>query len=470
MSYRPLDAWRRIDTSPALIFLAGFVMLVGVMGLWSRRVARQVLSSDLNRFVKRFNWMMTAARASVPIWFGVGLFALGWGEFARELAGPVAGWADVLQLPMVLIGVSPALLAWSALWWAQYPAERAMREQSIVFQIEDGVPVHGSPRFRDYFWSQVRLQLLFTLVPVLLILLARDVISIILTVARITLEQRELFEGFATLGASAIVFLFAPEILRRVLQTQPLPAGQLRTRLEKMCVKAGLKYRDILLWRTDNNMGNAAVMGLLPRVRYVLLSDLLIESMTDEQIEAVFAHELGHILHKHMAWYVVFFIALMCGGYVFESLVDHWLPSLMQRDLLVLAVGAGAFVTCFSFLSRRFERQADVYAARTIEMARHVPPVLLTMLKPDASYVGRYGAGVFVSALHRVAVINNIPIAARNLTHGSIQSRVEALSAMSTDPSQTTNFDRLMARLYVTLLCLACMFAAWTMTSIVSHS
>ena len=62
-----------------------------------------------------------------------------------------------------------------------------------------------------------------------------------------------------------------------------------------------LRYREILLWHTENNMGNAAVVGLVPRLRYILLSDLLLETMDDRQIEAVFAHEIGHIVHEDVA-------------------------------------------------------------------------------------------------------------------------------------------------------------------------
>ena len=72
-----------------------------------------------------------------------------------------------------------------------------------------------------------------------------------------------------------------------------------------------MRYRDILLWKTEYNMGNAAVMGFVPRLRYILMSDLLLETMTDEQIEAVFAHELGHVVHRHMSWYVVFMVVLV---------------------------------------------------------------------------------------------------------------------------------------------------------------
>src|SRR5205823_14715197 len=86
-----------------------------------------------------------------------------------------------------------------------------------------------------------------------------------------------------------------------------------RARLDAICNRAGVRCRDVLLWRTHHSVGNAAVMGLLPRFRYVLLSDLLVESLPDEQISAVFAHEVGHIRHRHMVWYVLFFIGLSFG-------------------------------------------------------------------------------------------------------------------------------------------------------------
>ena len=50
-------------------------------------------------------------------------------------------------------------------------------------------------------------------------------------------------------------------------------------------------------------------------------------------------------------------------------------------------VGFGEFLTLFGFVSRRFERQADVYAARTIE--KNIAPV---------NHVGPHGAMIFASA------------------------------------------------------------------------
>src|SRR6185312_5614392 len=130
---------------------------------------------------------------------------------------------------------------------------------------------------------------------------------------------------FTWLLAAAAIFLLAPAILRRVLHTEPLANSPLRRRLEALCRRTGVTYREILLWRTGNNVGNAAVMGFVPRFRYILLSDLLLETMTDEQIEAVFAHELGHIVHRHMAWLVVFIVVLMLFNLGGGAWVARWM-------------------------------------------------------------------------------------------------------------------------------------------------
>jgi len=218
-----------------------------------------------------------------------------------------------------------------------------------------------------------------------------------------------------------------------------------------------LRYRDILLWQTDNNMGNAAVMGLVPLVRYILLSDLLLESMTDEQIEAVFAHEVGHIVHRHMAWYVVLIVILMLGMSLAEILLQprlSHLPFHLNFDVVLNVAGFAIFISVFGFLSRRFERQADVYAARTIEHHAALNP---------SNHVGPHGATVFASALHRVAVVNNIPIRARNFTHGSIAARMNYLQEIANDPKRTGAFDRVMIATY-TLLIVALLLlgsAAW---------
>jgi STE24 endopeptidase len=481
------------------VFLGFYGLLIAVIRLWSELLARRVTRNNLDRSLRGFGRVLFAVRFIVPAWFAVGLFLLGWGEWVHAVTGRLAP----LQLPGVLLGTLPPFAAWAMLWWSQYPADRTLREQSLLDELEADLPVHAPPIFRSYFFSNLRLQILFTTVPVLAIILIRDVLALGVTAWRGPgALKSEPFDFASMLLSTGLVFLFAPEILRRVLQTQPLPDSPLRRRLEALCRRVGLRYREILLWRTNNNMGNAAVMGMIPAVRYILLSDLLLERMDDEQIEAVFAHEMGHVVHRHMAWYVVVILIFVLAISVIAQFMPQQLPVIAGvpqeiSENVLLPVGAlAAFLLYFGFLSRRFERQADVYAARMIEKSakeragagvqssgparppERLPlnsdpsgPVDLTASSP----VGEYGATVFASALHRVAVMNNIPLGPRrrprrgvvrrfghavdglveslhNWLHGSIHGRMQYLRSLSADPAATGRFDRFMIALYCSLL------------------
>ena len=556
-----LTGWSAVEPRPvegasawtgALPFVAFYVLLVLVLGLYSRLLARRVAADNLQNSLKRFSWMMLAARVLIPAWLAVGVFVpqMGWVSAVAWALGqtilpsnPTSFTGQVLSMvyiPGVLLGTLPALLAWVGLIWAQYPADRALREQNMLAQLDHDLPLHAPPRFGPYFWANLRLQVLFIVVPVLLIMAMHDVLLLSgvsfygaqLTPAgpvathvedRLFSQRLQTIELVAQTVSAAIVFLLAPEVLRRVLQTEPLPPGPLRRRLEELCHRTGMRYRQILLWRTQNNMGNAAVMGFIPQVRYVLLSDLLLETMTDEQIEAVFAHEIGHVVHRHMAWYVVFFIILgmlFAGpGQALADQLDAWgLPEQFIGALGMMGF-VGGMLLGFGFLSRRCERQADVYAARTMEAARIAghgirvgggangrpvpsfvpayasaqvpaqqgatygagevvtiapPPAspppsatIPTNNPPPQSFVGQYGANLFASALHRVAVVNNIPVKARSWCHGSIWHRMRYVKELSADPQLTGRFDRFMLKLYCGLIALLVVSGAFVAFEIV---
>ena len=457
-------------------FFAFYLLLVLVMGLWSRLLARRIAATNIQRSLRRYNRMVVVARLMVPLWFAIGIWVLNWGWAVQILlrirhdSDNAFGEAGV-QFPRAILGTLPGFLAWMGLWWAQFPADRSLREQNMLAQLDADLPLSAPPGFRSYFMSNLRLQLLFTIVPVLLIILMRDLGMSIgqwwirsHPLPEPALQQRmDLIEFLVWMISTIMVFISAPEILRLVLNTQPLPDSPLRRRLEALCRRSGVRYRNILLWRTQNNMGNAAVMGVLPWVRYVLLTDLLIETMTDEQIEAVFAHEIGHVVHRHLIWLalsvVIVMLALAGPGATIEDQLRNlhlpsWVPPL---GVLMTLIGGVGFVVVFGFISRHLERQADVYAARTIQSARglDIAPVrgpVGTIAYEPSSFVGQYGASAVASALHRVAVVNNIPVKKWELLHGSIASRMHYLQGLSIDPSLTSRFDRFMVRLYCVLI------------------
>ena len=434
---------------------------------------------------------------------GGGCVLAGLGSVGAGSAAAAENWPwekTHLELPQAVLGILPALLVWIGLVWAQYPLDRAMREQGILIDLENDLPVREPPTLLQSIGSVMRLQVAVTLLPVSLILVVRDLTTV--AIWAMGLGDPHGLENWVILPATMCIFVFAPELLRRVLKSEPLPASPLRSRLEAMCKEAGLKYRNIMLWHTDGMMGNASVMGLIPRVRYILLSDLLLETMNERQVEAVFAHELGHVVHRHFLWYGVFGAMIMgfvagpgdmllthLRGWLIDwATVHQWVRPEQHwnelEGLIAVAISMGSFLLAFRYLSPRFERQADVFAARTMQriaprpvelstplpapadlteaapmIATSLPPVLT--YAPRKTYVGEYGAGVFASALHRVAVINRTPVSAGSVWHGSIADRMRYLHEISSDPAHTYRFDRVMNRLYATLLVALCTFGTW---------
>ena len=475
------------------VFLGTHVGLVLILAIWSRHVARSAHFTQGQRRLRRLNTVIYASRILIPAWLGVGVFALGWKQLITTLLQRLNLAALPLDLPGLFLGCLPSFATWMGLWWAQFPADRALREQNILIQLNENLPLQPPPSFRTYFFVNLRLQLLFTIAPALLLITLHDILSLLLPpiFAHIPLlaGRQEVAESLISLPALLIFLVFSPELLRRVLHCHPLPDCPLRRRLFEIAGRHGIRFRDVLLWKTQNQMGNAAVMGFVPHFRYVLLSDLLLETMHDEQIEAIFAHEIGHVIHRHLYWLMAAMATLMFAlagpgqmlADTLSSLQGHhaWLADSVQMAIM-LGAAIGLFALVFGYVSRKFERQADVFAARTIQTAAALQPVAIANenltdfpqsaialedapSESPADHVGRRGAAVFCSALERVAAVNNIPIAARSWCHGSIAKRMRYLEFLSRDSRRTAQFDRFMVRLYLILIVSLLSFGVWTM-------
>jgi STE24 endopeptidase len=472
------------------IFLGVYLAMVLVLAAWSRRVAGLSHYDHIQRRVRTFHSVIYASRMLIPAWLAVGIFVLGWREQVFSLIDKTPLGKLAIDFPGLLLGCLPPFVTWMALWWAQFPADRALREQNILIQLDQSLPFQTPPSFRDYFFVNLRLQLLFTIAPALLLLFLHDALSLILPPIfhhiGVLADQEDLIEAAITLPSFLIFLVFSPEILRRVLHTESMPDCPLRRKLTAMARRNRVGFRDVLIWKTESQMGNAAVMGFIPRFRYVLLSDLLLETMSDEQIEAIFAHELGHVMHRHLYWLVAVMMTLFLAAAGPGQMIADALQAMENhawQTALLLGAAIGLFALVFGFVSRKFERQADVFAARTIQNSIDAsavpapgnsdaanpglantavlePPAVA--LAPPRNYVGRQGAEIFCSALERVAVVNNIPIAARSWCHGSIAKRMRFLEFLARDSARTRRFDRFMSRFYVALILGLCVFAGWT--------
>jgi len=303
------------------------------------------------------------ARWGILLIHALSVLALGWLDAVRAAIGN-------LVLIDEFVAILPAVLGVIGTWWVFYPIERRLREAVLIRRLDRGQPIHPMPTRRRYLWEQTRMGMLLLLVPLLLIVGLAEAIRQAADGMELSAAAQQAME-FATLIAALCVFLIAPLLARVMLSVTPLPDGPVRHALLDICRHHGVRVRELLLWRTSGSMINAAVMGLHGRLRYVLITDALLESMTLDQVKAVMAHEVGHVRKHHMPWMVIALIAvlILTAGLIELPLIGLHLAGLISADVLgawgttglLVAQLAGALLI-FGWVSRRFERQADAFA------------------------------------------------------------------------------------------------------------
>lgn len=118
-----------------------------------------------------------------------------------------------------------------------------------------------------------------------------------------------------------IVNLVAPAFMRIQNKFTPLPDGELKTKLTDLLTKHGYQVKAIEVMDASRrtSKGNAFFSGFGKQKRIVLF-DTLLETMDDDEICAVFAHELGHGLHKDIPKLLI----MNCGNMILTALLA-WL-------------------------------------------------------------------------------------------------------------------------------------------------
>jgi STE24 endopeptidase len=101
---------------------------------------------------------------------------------------------------------------------------------------------------------------------------------------------------------SVFINLFYSELIVPLFNKQtPLQAGSLRTQIEVFSQKTGFKLKNIYIidGSKRSTKANAYFSGFGPKKRIVLY-DTLQKELSEEEIVAVLAHEIGHYKKKHV--------------------------------------------------------------------------------------------------------------------------------------------------------------------------
>jgi len=111
---------------------------------------------------------------------------------------------------------------------------------------------------------------------------------------------------------SVFINLFYSELIVPLFNKQtPLQEGSLRTQIEIFAQKTGFKLKNIYIidGSKRSTKANAYFSGFGPKKRIVLY-DTLQKELTEEEIVAVLAHEIGHYKKKHVLLALLFSVIL----------------------------------------------------------------------------------------------------------------------------------------------------------------
>lgn len=226
-----------------------------------------------------------------------------------------------------------------------------------------------------------------------------------------------------SLSFLAIVLIFFPPILQWVWQCRPLPSSALADRLEALCQRANFKHAGMRIWTIMPNAITAAIIGVVPRFRYVMFTERLLRDLSPESVEAVLAHEIGHSYRKHLILYpFIIFGMLVCttffSNFVGDPLAQYFSPSPLS-PLIVFAgyaiIIALYFRLVFGFFSRQFERQADLHI---------------------------FALGIPAEAMKEALLSTGMPPTAPSWHHYSIQERIDFLDKAAQKPALISRHHR----------------------------
>ena len=403
----PLEAPTLSPLIIAVIWLSKVIFWYGFIFIWTRKNER------LSRILPdRIVWFSN-------ILIFIDLFVLNAKWFFPHPHGleRVGTFNEIIGLFLYFLYI---IIGWAALWRASS-------------QIRDAFPQQ-----HRFIMEKGRL-ILPALVPYIVAGVTSDLIT------RIGVAHSEIFFTLVFISTIAVVL---PPATCKIWGCTPLPASPLRGEIEAFLLKRRQRVREIMLWPAEGlGVCTAAVLGIIPQFRYILLTPCLLQFLNIDEIKAVLAHEMQHIKKRHMIWYVIFLLSYV--AILYRLLDPVWAFLLTKKWFLEMFIKAQndaiyfglvtvipftlSFILYFRFIMgyfmRNFEREAD---AAIFETDGH--PMNM------------------ISALEKVAYLAGNIRENPSWHHYSIKERVEFLDRAYHNPDELERFKKKIDRLKVLFL------------------
>jgi len=221
-------------------------------------------------------------------------------------------------------------------------------------------------------------------------------------------------------------FFYSTLIVPLFNKQKPLEEGSLRTAIEALASKTGFALDKIFVIDGSKRSSKAnAYFSGFGRKRRIVLFDTLIQELQEKEILAVLAHEIGHYRKKHIIWtmalslaqsaVILFVFSLVVGNPALSAALNVPVPS-FHIGILVFGVLFSPVSTVTglltNLLSRKFEYQADEYAAQA-GYAHELGEALIGLSEKNLSNLTPHPAYAFVhyshpTLLQRIAVLQKL--------------------------------------------------------------
>ena len=417
-TYQPSEDTNFTSIETFILFIGLIVAFAGITWIQFYRIEKRLLQGRFAQLSHKFSSTLTRQSIMAIVLFSINIYGLNLSSFLANI--------DFLSIiptfqALLFLGL---FIFYLAIVWACAHGPYKMLSNSDLSR-------------RSYILSQISFSVP-VLLPWLLLSGVADIIN------ALPFESPKHFLS-TTQGQIAyfIVFLVAiaiagPAVIQKFWRCKPLETGHYRKRIENLCREARLEYADILYWPIfGGRMITAGVMGLVKKFRYILVTNDLLRFLEPEEIDAVIAHEIGHIKKKHLIFYLVFFVGYMLISFATFDLLIYFIiftepiyqfisnsgldqtavtSSIFSFIIIIFFLIYFRFI--FGYFMRNFERQADTYVYTLFD-----------------------SAAPLISCFEKIAATSGEPYDKPNWHHFSIKSRIEYLKKCETDRVWITRQD-----------------------------
>lgn len=195
-----------------------------------------------------------------------------------------------------------------------------------------------------------------------------------------------------------LIFIFPTFIAPLFNKFSPLEEGEVKEKILNLLSRCGFKSSGLFVMDASKRSGhgNAYFTGFGKNKRIVFY-DTLIQSLEAEEVEAVLAHELGHMKKKHIIkgmikGFIFSFLGFALLGYLknnlmfFEGHGVHTPSNYMALTLFSMVAGIYTFflTPVSAYFSRKYEYEADEFASQNAKASKLIS-ALVKMYKDNAS-------------------------------------------------------------------------------------